>query len=171
MFVVALIMFALLLLTWTSLSSTDRVSGGWARMVERSGEIDRTDLSLNSADLVPTSTNIDLSIRNSGQIPLRDYGDWDVMIRYYATSSNQGLNVAWVPRATTTPPYSGQWEVSGIYLDASTLDSEVYDPNVFNPGEEMIVRVKISPAIPTSTDNVITIGTPNGVTLEAPFSR
>ena len=38
--------------------------------------------------------------------------------------------------------------------------------------EEMIIRVHIGPPpIPGSTDNRVTIGTANGVTLSAPFSR
>ena len=170
-FVIALMTTAVLVLTSAALSSADRVSFSWDAMAQRSNQIDKTNLTLDSTDMVPTSTNIDVSIRNSGQTALRDYSSWDVIIQYYATSTNQGLSILWLPRATTTPPSSGQWEVNGLYQDADTLESEVYDPNILNPGEEMIVRVNITPTIPTSTDNLITIATPNGVTVAAPFSR
>ena len=168
---IGLIMGAVMLLAWSSLFSADQVSLAWEGKVQRSIERDRSELSLISADLVATSTNIDVSIRNSGQTALRDFSHWDLVIQYYATSSNSGLNVDWLPYTTTTPPSTRNWTVSGLYLNAATLKAEVYEPNVFNPGEEMIVRINITPVIPTSTDNLITIGEPNGVTVSAPFSR
>ena len=56
-------------------------------------------------------------------------------------------------------------------MNATTEEAEVYEPNVFNPGEEMVLRLNVSPAIPGDTDNLVTIATANGVTLAAPFSR
>ena len=91
--------------------------------------------------------------------------------QYYATSSNQGLNLSWLSHTTSAFPSNNQWTVSGIYLDAGTLEAEVYEPNIFNPSEEMIVKLIIIPAIPSNTDNLVTIGVTNGVTLAAPFSR
>ncbi len=171
-FTIALIMVAVLILALASISSTDRVLVSWDGMVQRDGGRDRTELTLIDADITGTSTNVDISILNSGQTALRDYANWDVVIQYYATSSNQGLSVSWLTPATTTPPCPpGQWTVSGLYLDADALEPEVYDPNVFNPGEEMIMRLNITPAIPADTDNLVTIGAPNGVTVAAPFSR
>ena len=168
---IALIMGAVMILTWSSLSSADQVSLAWEAKVQRSMQRDRSDLTLISADLVATSTNIDVSIRNSGQTALRDFSHWDVIIQYYATSSNSGLNIDWLPYTTTSPPSAGKWTVNGLFLNAGTLKAEVYEPNVLNPGEEMILRINITPLIPTSTDNLITIGEPNGVTVAAPFSR
>ena len=169
-FVIALIIGGVTLLTSASLSSADRTLLAWNVMVQRNGDREKTELTLLTADILATSTNIDISIRNTGQRALRDFPKWDVIIQYYASSSNQGLNIAWLPHTTTTPS-SGQWTVSGLYLNASTTQSEVYDPDVFNSQEEMILRLNISPAIPANTDNLVTIGAPNGVTMAAPFSR
>lgn len=91
-------------------------------------------------------------------------------IEYYSQSGNSDLNIAWLT-STSTPPASGQWAVKGIYMDAGTEEAEVYERNVFNPGEEMTITLTISPAIPASTDNLVTIGAPNGIRLSAPFSR
>lgn len=170
-FAVALITMSVLVLTSTSLNSAEQISLALDRRVHRNGDADRTDLSLVSADLVATSTNIDVSIRNTGQISLRNFDRWDVLLQYYATSSNSGLNIGWMSYTTSTPSATGEWTVRGPYLDSVSLKAEVYDPNVLNPGEEMIVRVNITPAIPTSTDNVMTIAEPGGVTISAPFSR
>ena len=164
-------MGAVLLLTAASLSSANRVSLAWDSKTHRSGDRERTELTLIVADTVPTSTNVDISFRNSGQTALRDFPDWDVIISYYATSSNQGLNISWLPHTTSTPPSSGQWTVSGLYLDTGASTTEVYDPNILNPGEVAVFRINVTPAIPTTTDNLVTIGSTNGVTLAAPFSR
>ena len=171
LFAIAMIMGAVLVLTRDSLSSADRLSLTWQQKLQRTGDRERSELSLIAADLVATSTSVDVSIRNSGQTTLRDFAHWDVVMRYYATSSNSGLRIVWLPYTTTTPPASEKWTVQGIYIDAAALKSEAYDPNVFNPGEEMIVRINITPVIPTSTDNLIMIGETHGVTLAAPFSR
>jgi hypothetical protein len=56
-------------------------------------------------------------------------------------------------------------------MDAGTEEAEVYERNVLNPGEEMTIRLTISPAIPANTDNLVTIAAPNGIRLTAPFSR
>ena len=170
-FAVALIMGAVLLLAWASLSSAYSVSLTLDRMADRSGDMARAALTLIAADRLPTSTNVEISIRNSGQTALRDFPKWDVIIQYYATSTNQGLNIAWMTHTTSTQPASGKWTVRGLYLNASSTKAEVYDPNVFNPQEEMILRLNITPAIPTSTDNLVTIGGANAVTVAAPFSR
>ena len=169
-FAVGLITVAMVTLTSASLSSANQVSLAWDQMARRNGERERTHLTLVSVDPIPTSTDIDLTIRNSGQTALRRFSDWDVIIRYYATSTNQGMSLKWMAY-TTTAPSAGQWTVTGLYLDAGALKSEVYDPNVLNPGEEAVIRLNITPAIPTSTDNLISIGAANGVTLAAPFSR
>ena len=170
-FAIALILLTVTLLATASFSSASRISLAWDGMVQRNSERDRTALALISADIMPTSTNVDISIRNSGQTALRDFANWDVTIQYYATTSNQGLSISWLLYTASSTPPSGQWTVRGVYLDAATLKAEVYEPNILNQGEESIVRVNITPAIPTSTDNLVTIGTPNGVTVSAPFSR
>ena len=160
-FAIALIMGSVLVLTWGSLSSADQISLAWEQKVQRGSERGRTELSLIAADLVATSTYVDVSIRNTGQTALRDFGHWDVVMQYYATSSNTGLHISWLPYTTTSPPPSGNWTVNGPYVNVA----------VFNSGEEMIVRINITPVIPTSTDNLITIGEPSGITVAAPFSR
>ena len=170
-FALSLIMGSVLLLTWSSLSSANRVTLEWNSMAQRNGREERTEISLIAADILGSGDDIDISLRNIGQTAMRDFANWDVTIQYYATSTNQGLNIAWLPYTASSTPPSGKWTVTGLYLNASSSKPEVYDPNVFNHGEEMKLRVNISPQIPTSTDNLVTIGTPNGITVAAPFSR
>lgn len=168
--VIALIIVATLALQGASLSSASEISKAWGNMTDRTGERARTELTLLTADIAGTGANIDISFRSTGQTALADFSRWDVMIRYYQTSNNQDMRTLWLPYSTEAQPPDGEWTVSGLYLVVDSVP-EVYEPNVFNPGEEMVIRLNITPAIPTSTDNIVTIGVANGVTVSAPFSR
>ena len=170
-FVIALILGATLMLTSSMFSAADNITNSWDRMMDRKEDIVRTELTLISIDPNASSTNIDVSIRNSGQTSLGNFDQWDVMIRYYATSNDTDLNLQWMTYVSTSTPATLQWTVEGIYSDAATKVAETYEPNRLNPGEEMILRANVTPAIPGGTNNSISIGTPNGISLPAVFSR
>ena len=157
-------------LTGAALGSANSASDAWNQKAERTGHAGRTELTLINADINGSGEDIDISIRNTGQTALADFSWWDVLIQYYDTANNKNLNAAWLTNATTSP-VSGQWAVEGIYLDAANATAEVYEPNILNPGEEIIIRATISPAIPAQTNNQVTIATPNGIRLTAPFTR
>ncbi len=168
---VAMILLGSITVIGASLGAAGELSLTWDEVLKRKGDQSRTELTVITADIAAAGTDIDISLRNSGQSALVDFTDWDAVIRYYDTAGNSGLNIKWLAYATSSPPSANQWEVEGIYTDADTKDAEIFEPNVFNPGEEMIVRVNITPAIPVDTDNVVTIGAENGISLSAPFSR
>jgi len=170
-FVIAVILGASMLLANAALSSVGNLAIGWDRMMDRKEDITRTKLTLLSVDPNASSTIIEVSIRNSGQTSLGNFDKWDVMIRYYATSNDTDLNLEWMSYVATSTPATLQWTVEGIYSDAATRVKETYEPNLLNPGEEMILRANVTPAIPGGTNNAISIGTPNGVSIPAPFSR
>ena len=169
--VVAMIIFGSVTLISASLGAAGELSLTWDEVLKRKGDNNRTEITLITADISGAGADVDISIRNSGQSALVSFTDWDAVIRYYDTTNNVGLNIKWLVYATSSPPSANQWEVEGIYTDAGTKSAEIFEPNIFNPGEEMIVKVNIDPAIPVSTDNVVTIGAENGVSLSAPFSR
>ena len=170
LFAVVAIVAGAVSLTGAALSSANDASAAWESMTKRTGQTYRTELKLITADVGGSGQDIDISIRNDGQTSLSDFSWWDVMIEYYSQASNSDLNITWLS-STSTPPAAGQWAVKGIFMNAGTEEAEVYEKNVFNPGEEMTIRLNISPAIPADTDNLVTIAAPNGVRLTAPFSR
>ena len=169
--VIAIILGATMLLTNSLFSSASNITNSWDRMMDRKEDIVRTELTLISIDPNASSTNIEVSIRNSGQTSLGNFDEWDVMIQYYATPNDTDLNLKWMSYVATSTPATLQWTVQGIYSDAATRVAETYEPNLLNPGEEMILRANVTPAIPGSTNNSIRIGTPNGFSLPAVFSR
>lgn len=169
--VIALILGTTLMIANVMLSSASNVTVAWDRMMDRKEGISRTELTLISIDPNASSTDIDVSIRNTGQTSLGHFDDWDLLIRYYDTAGDVGLNLKWLSYVTTSTPATLEWTVEGIYSDASSLIGEFYEPNLLNPGEEIILRANITPAIPGGTSNSITIGASNGVSIPAPFSR
>ena len=168
---IALVMATALSLTWAALSSASDISLTWDQLVDRTGDRARTQLALVTADIQGGGADIDISLQNTGQTALADFSDWDVILVYYATSTNQNLRLVRLAHTTSTIPASGQWNDNGFFLDVAASEAEVYEPNIFNPGEVMKMRLNITPSIPATTTNVATIGTANGVTLAVPFSR
>lgn len=169
--VIAMILGANMLLANATFSAADNITIAWDKMMDRKEGIVRTELTLISVDPNASSTDIDVSVRNSGQTSLGRFEDWDVVIRYYSTSGDIGLNLQWMSYVATSTPATLEWTVEGIYSDATTKVAETYEPNLLNPGEEMIIRANVTPAIPGGTNNSINIGTSNGVSLPVPFSR
>ena len=171
LFAIAAVLGSALSVTQASLTSATDASAAWQQMVEDSGDRRRTNLTLIQADIGGSGSDVRISFRNSGQTSLAKFPQWDLVLQYYSSVNNQDLKIAWLPHTTSTPPDSGEWRVEGIYQDATGLVPEVYEPNILNPGEEMIVQIRIVPDIPANTDNRATIGVANGITLAAPFSR
>ena len=170
LFAIAIILGGTATLTASTFSSASTVSASLEDMVERRGERARTQLTLVQADIAGSGPDVDISLRNTGQVPLANFDRWDVVIRYYQKTNNRELTVRRLVYTSGTPT-DGQWTVEGIYLDASSSTPEVFDPGILNPGEEVVLRLTISPAVPNNTDNLVKIATDNGVTVEAPFSR
>jgi hypothetical protein len=168
---VALMLGTALTLTLVTLSSADQTSIAWASRVDRGVDQSRTALTLVEVDPSPASTNVDLTLRNTGQTLLRGFDEWDVFAQYYTTTSNDGLTIMRLQYTSSTTPSHGEWTDVDIYVDASSSDVEVYDPGVLNPQEEAVLRIKIDPAIPASTSNRLVVAAPNGVSLEALFTR
>lgn len=168
---VSLILGTALSLTLASLSSADQASVAWASRVERGADKTRTALALVAVDTTPNGIDIDVTLRNSGQTVLRGFEDWDVIAQYYKSSNDTDLTILSLSYTTSSSPSHAEWTDVGIYNDAKTAIAEVYDPGVLNPLEEVIFKITIDPAVAKNTSNRLVISTPNGVSLEAPFSK
>ncbi|NDJ86933.1 MAG: hypothetical protein GYB66_13710 [Chloroflexi bacterium] len=68
-------------------------------------------------------------------------------------------------------PAANEWTVNGFYIDAGDDVNEAYEPEVLNPGEEIVVKLKLSPAIGPGTTIQATLVTPNGVSASAMETR
>ncbi|MEW5985592.1 MAG: hypothetical protein AB1791_03065 [Chloroflexota bacterium] len=166
--VVTFFLFAVLTFSHTYLSGQDSLQLSWREMEERLGERSRTDLTPVSNTTLSNGSVIELTIQNDGDTKLADFDQWDVMVQYYQASGN--YEIVWLPYVTGEPA-NNEWTVAGIYLDAATLQAEIFEPDVLNPGEEMVARVRVSPPVGPSTTNLAAVSTPNGVSVTTLFTR
>ena len=168
---IVLILGGALTLTNASLSSASNVALSLDDKIKRAGDVARTELTLILADTGGSGTNVNSTIQNAGQTALKDFSKWDVVIKYYATTSNADLKIERLTYTTSASPSDGQWTVVGIYLDTAATTAEAHEPNILNPGETMLLRLNIDPEIPTTTNNLVAVGVTNGVRFEIPFTR
>ena len=161
----ALVILAMGIIAQGTFKSAVDLWDAWSHMEVLSGDIARTQVRAVSVTHSPPL--IDLTLENSGQQSLLDLSQWDVVLQYYEPDGT--YHQVWLPYTSSASPADNQWTVTGIYLDAETSKSEVYQPNVFDPGEEMVIRVKISPAATDTPGNMIVVGTANGVSVSLLF--
>lgn len=162
---ISLLLFGALTLAEFYFTSQDNLAACWREMSARTDERSRTDLEVIATDA--QSTYIDLTIRNSGGTKLADFDRWDLLLHYY--TALDAYVIAWFPYVDDASG-SYWWQVVGIYADAATLTSEMYEPGVFNPDEEMIVRVVLATPHKAASQVMADLVTPNGIGAAAVFT-
>jgi len=100
---------------------------------------------------------------NSGQVNLADFSKWDVIVQY------QNGGVSYLTYSANYPPSDNQWTVKGIYSSGET--PEIFDPNVLDPGEQMIVSIILNPEVGPGQTCRITISAPNGVEAQTQVTQ
>ena len=138
-------------------------------MTARNQEQTHTALTLIAAATKNAGANVELTFRNTGSAKLADFEQWDVVVQYYTVQDD--YLIKWIPYAESANPGDNKWGVGGIYLTAATLTPEVYEPGILNPGEELVMRLKLFPIVGTKTTNLVTIAVANGVSQAAIFVR
>lgn len=158
---IALVIISMLTMSMSYLQSADTTADSWRQMAQQVGNIIRTEIVATS----PASYGggvVNLTVANEGQTDLGDFSYWDVIVQYQNGQTNYIAH-------TEYPPGSNQWAVEGIYQSDNV--TELFDLNLLNPGEEMIVAINLNPEIGEGTTGKITIVTPNGVTSQCLVSR
>lgn len=163
---IALIVFGALTMSQSSLSSVDSLSGAWKEMEKTAEEMARTSISTLSTSTQSDGAVVEITLKNEGQTKLGDFENWDVIVQYYRASG--AYLVKWLPYVEEEPG-GNEWTVGGIYLDAANGTPEVFETGIFNPDEEMVVRIKLNPPVGPGTTNLATIATPNGICASATF--
>lgn len=120
-----------------------------------------TSLLSLSTNLFSDRQTLEVTLRNDGRTTLADFDEWDVIIQYYDTSNN--YLVKWLPYVEGAPG-DNQWTVKGIYINAENATSEILESGILNTGEEIIIQVKLSPAVHLTANNVAIVSTPSGFT-------
>ena len=164
--VVAVLLIGAGVLVQGAIKWMTQTSDAWTDREARSSEIVRTNISVLSTDK-STSPYVDITLKNVGQTPVRDFTAWDVIVEYYEADNT--YHQVWMPYTTSAPPGSNKWTVTGLYLDAGTSTVEKFQPNILDPEEEMVIRVELSPVAGVSSNNRVVISTPNGVSVSSAF--
>jgi hypothetical protein len=163
---IALLIFGGMAMSNGFMTSVDTSASGLQNIGNNVDSIIRTELT-------PVSTNIssdaggdplEIILKNTGQTKMADYDKWDIIVQYYDDSG--AYHVQWLPYVHGTNAVY-EWDVGWIELNGGP---EVFEPGVFNPGEEIMIKTKLFPLVGSNTINMVTISTPSGVTCSTYFS-
>jgi hypothetical protein len=160
---IALVVFGGMAMSQGFMTSVDASTMGLGEIGQRDETIIRTELSTVSASL-PTSATLELILENTGQVKLANFDKWDIIVQYYDGAGE--YHAEWLP-FTEGVLGDNEWELAWIRLDGA---SEVFEPNVLNPKEQMMIRAHLSPAVGANTTNMVVVATPSGITASAHFS-
>lgn len=166
--VITLLLFIGLTLFQGFLEAQDDMQVSWQEMEDRLEQRSRTTLTPLNAESKSSGSVIELTLRNDGTTKLADFAEWDVIVQHYSASS--AYYVDWMPYVEYEPTGS-EWTVVGIYMDTAVSQPEVFDPGILNPGEEILLRIRVMPPVGPSTINLATISTNNGIAVPMVFTR
>jgi len=119
-----------------------------------------------SPDIIQTPSGISefyLRVVNQGKTSLAQFAKWDIVVQYQGGAAN------YIGYTTNGSPGSNEWTVEGIYLLNNS--TEVFDPDILNPEEQMKLLINIDPGIGAGEAIRITISTPHGVTSQCLVMR
>ena len=148
--VIGIMVLALLGLTQSSLAAQASLMEATRLMQNRLADQARTNLTALSASTALSGNEMYVTLKNTGNSKLADFTHWDVILTY----------------TDITPTVRGEWHANWL-----KHISEKIEPGILNPGEEMTVTVPVSFTIGDGTTNVVTVGTPNGVTASTIFTH
>jgi len=159
---IILIIASSMTLTINWMKSTDKVATSWRQMVTQSIEISKTSITA----LPPQSYHdgvLQIYVANNGQTSLSDFDKWDVIVEYQSGEST------YLSYSSEQPPGDNHWTVSGIL--SSNGGPEVFNPNILDPGEQLVITFIPSDELAMGQSCRITISTPNGVKTQVDVTR
>jgi len=122
----------------------------------------RTDLSPVDAQTTDGGAYVEVTLRNDGDTRLADFDQWDVILEY--DGSDALHYIEWCPYVE--PGLFGLWQNKWTHY----FSSDVFDPDILNPGEEVMIRISVDPLVKGNTTKQATIATPNGITASTVFT-
>ena len=160
---IALIAFGGMTMSRGFMTSVDNSTAEMEANSQRNETIMRTEIIPRSATL-PAANTLEIIVENSGQTRLADFDNWDVFVQYYDGTGT--YHIAWLP-FTEDALGDNEWEVTWIRYNGAT---EVFEPGVLNPKEQMLLRAQLNPAVGAGTTNMAVVATPSGITASTYFS-
>lgn len=140
-------------------SSVDTVGDSWRDINVVTEERLGTQLAVVSTSVGNGGSDISVNISNSGRTSIYDPSRMDVIINYDGTDNERHL--LWMPYSDGALQ-DNTWTVSAI-------SGDYRNPGVLDPGEEMTIQIRISPATQDGPDRWLVISTDTGVTYSIYF--
>jgi hypothetical protein len=163
---IALLVFGGMTMSQGFMTSVDASTAGLSEIGQRDDAIMRTELTPISTNilLVTGPDPLEIVLENTGQTKMADFEKWDVIVQYYDDSGI--YHVEWLPYDEGGAG-TNEWEVDWIRLDGQ---AEKFEPNVLNPGEQIMIKAWLDPSVGANTTNMVVVSTPSGVTSSTYFS-
>ncbi|MFH1646268.1 MAG: hypothetical protein ABID71_01060 [Chloroflexota bacterium] len=159
---IALVVFGGMTMSQGFITSVDTSTTGLEEVGQRDESIMRTELTPVSTSQ-PSANTLELVIKNTGQTKLANFSKWDIIVQYYDGTGT--YHVGWLPY-TAGVLGDNEWELAWIKLGGQP---EAFEPGVLNPGEQVMVRAQLNPAVGAATTNMVVVSTPSGVTASTYF--
>lgn len=86
-----------------------------------------------------TDEGADLLLENVGTEDMLAYDEWDVIVQFMDDAELPEMYLGWIPQATTAPG----WELDGLYVDYQAGQLEIFEPGIWNPGEQAVVNLHL----------------------------
>lgn len=163
--IIALMLTAFILWSQASLTMMDSGIQSWKQMVETAREVSRTDINIISANC--TSGNATVLVQNTGKLHIGKFSDWDVFVQHYA--ANGTMYIGSLTYTENPSPSADEWTVSEIYTDDTLTETEVFEPDIINPGEVAKFELRPDPQPGPGTNNLVSLSSPNGITASLQF--
>ena len=162
---IAMIVVGGMTLSQGILTSADSAALSVEEIALREGEITRTNLDAVRSAHLSWADLLKVTVENSGQTKLASFDKWDLIVNYYDGSGV--YHTVWLPY-TTGALGDNEWQKARIGLNGPV---EFFEPNILNPGEELVILARLNPLPGDATTGDITVGTPNGVYDSISFSN
>ncbi len=163
---IALLLFGGMTLSQNFLIAVDKTSSGLEQMSETASDLMRTELSPLTATM-PSSVDLDVTLKNEGQTKLAKFDQWDVIVQYTAVGDNYTVVYLTYQSGSLN---DNEWNVEGIYIDAGSAVPEVFERGILNPAEEIIIQAQLNPPVKSGSTNQVVVSTHNGVPAVIAFS-
>ena len=135
-----------------------------SQVLDYKDSISKSEISLHHVSTLVGSPDIDLTLRNDGQVKTWKFPMYDVLVTYDgATSGKLTEQLSYDGDCLGGIPPSGSWCVQSISRD-------VLDPGLLNPTEEATIRLRVNENL-ADVNAIIVISTAKGITSKvvAPY--
>lgn len=159
--IIFLILFGTLTLSSAFISAQEIVYDAWEDANQRQNVLSNTRITPQDLRILSGGSQIEMTLTNTGSVKLADFQQWDVFVDYFDSALVPNYYTARLTFDANAPAMS--WLMTGIFLDAAAAVDEVFEPEIFNTGEALVLRANVSPAVGAGQMARLTVSTPNGV--------